>query len=166
MSNKKTLFIVRHAKSSWDYEGIADVDRPLKIRGISNAYEMARRLKIARNIPDTFISSPANRALHTAMIFIKVFELKYERLKIDKRLYSHGIDDILQLIKLQPDSVKKLMIFGHNPDFSDLASIFTKQNFIDLPTCGMVIFSFDTAKWENVNRENVISENLDFPKKE
>jgi phosphohistidine phosphatase SixA len=92
---KKELFIVRHAKSSWDLENISDIDRPLSLRGIRNAYEMARHLKIERNIPELFISSPANRALHTATIFLNVFELLFDKLKIDNRLYGLGVHDIL-----------------------------------------------------------------------
>ena len=70
----KVLYIVRHAKSSWDYDNMADVDRPLKVKGIKTAYEIARNIKLKNNLPDLIISSPANRALHTAMILARVFD--------------------------------------------------------------------------------------------
>ena len=41
----KTLYIVRHAKSSWEYEGIKDIDRPLKQRGINDAYLISNVLQ-------------------------------------------------------------------------------------------------------------------------
>ena len=65
----KTLYIVRHAKSSWEYEGIKDIDRPLNKRGINSAYLISSVLNKKVPCPDVFISSCANRALHTAMIF-------------------------------------------------------------------------------------------------
>jgi phosphohistidine phosphatase len=163
---KKELFIVRHAKSSWDLDNISDIDRPLSLRGIHNAYEMARRLKIERNIPELFITSPANRALHTAAIFINVFELPYDKLKIDTRIYGHGIQEILAIIKEQPPEVKKLIIFGHNPDFTELARIFTKKPIFEIPTCGVVLFTFNCSNWPEIGKETLVSEFIDSPKKE
>ena len=61
----KTLYIVRHAKSSWEYESIKDIDRPLKKRGINDAHLMSNLLVKKINRPDLLLSSSANRALHT-----------------------------------------------------------------------------------------------------
>ncbi len=166
MASKKTLYIVRHGKSAWDYENISDIDRPLKLRGIRNVYEMARRLKIDCKVPEVFISSPANRAFHTASIFINVYELSYSKLQVDKRLYGGGIDEIFNLIHSQPSSVSKLMIFGHNPDFSELTRTFAKKPFIELPTCGIAIFDFQCSDWKQIGKSNMKNEYYDFPKKE
>jgi phosphohistidine phosphatase len=166
MSSKKTLFIVRHAKSSWDLENISDIDRPLKLRGIRDAYEMARRVKIERQIPGLLISSQANRALHTANIFVRVFEINYDNLKIDERLYGTGVGVIRKIISEQPASVKRLMIFGHNPDFSELATVLTGDHYFEVPTCGIVKIDFDAADWASISHENMKSMSFDYPKKE
>lgn len=166
MSEKKELFIVRHGKSSWDMPDISDIDRPLKLRGIRNAYEMARRLKIERKVPDAFISSPANRALHTAIIFLNVFELPYSQLTIDEHLYGKGLKEIEDLIKNQPDDLNRLMIFGHNPDFTELARKYAKNTIFEMPTCSIAQICFECDKWSEIGRETVISEFLDFPGKE
>ena len=63
----KTLYIVRHAKSSWEYEGIKDIDRPLKKRGIDDAYLISTVLQKKVETPSVFVSSCANRALHTSI---------------------------------------------------------------------------------------------------
>lgn len=166
MSKEKVLFIVRHAKSSWDIENISDIDRPLKLRGIRDAYEMARRLKINRIYPQHFISSPANRALHTANIFMTIFEADYVNFHIDTRLYGQGKKAILQVIRSQPSSIENLIIFGHNPDFSEVVREFVKQSFFELPTCGVAIFKFNSETWEGVSKKNLKSEQFDYPKKE
>ncbi len=166
MSSKKKLYVIRHAKSAWDYENISDIDRPLKLRGIRNAYEMARRLKINRNIPNRFISSPANRALHTASIFINVFELSFENLQVDERLYGNGAESIIQLIRSQSADINKLAIFGHNPDFSQVAHTFAKNPIFELPTCGIAIFTFDCEVWKKISKSNQVAELFDFPNKE
>ena len=69
----KTVIMVRHAKSSWEEQGVSDFDRPLNNRGKRDAPEMAQRLK-KRNIPiDHFISSPAKRAKKTSELFAEEF---------------------------------------------------------------------------------------------
>ena len=82
----KTIYIVRHAKSSWEYEGIKDIDRPLKKRGINDAYLISNVLQKKIACPDVFVSSCANRALHTGMIFSYTFNYPLANLKISKSL--------------------------------------------------------------------------------
>ena len=165
MSVKRTLFIVRHAKSSWDLEGVSDIDRPLKLRGIRAAYEMARRIKIDLKTPELLISSPATRALHTAIIFQRVFEKKFKHFKIDERLYGTGVGAIKRLISEQPGEIKKLMIFGHNPDFSDLATMLSGNSFIELPTCGICRIDFEMDTWKEISAAKPKEAHVDFPKK-
>ena len=69
----KILFLVRHAKSSWDNEALPDFERPLNERGKKDAPKMATRLKDKNIIINAFISSPAKRAKKTAELFIKEF---------------------------------------------------------------------------------------------
>ncbi len=166
MPTKKVLYLVRHAKSAWDYENISDMDRPLKLKGIRNAYEMARQLKINRNIPEFFISSPANRALHTACIFMNVFEASFEKLTIEPILYGSRLEDILDLIKSQPINRRKIMIFGHNPDFTELARSFAKQPLLEIPSSGVVILTFEALSWSDISRDNLKNEIFSFPAKE
>jgi phosphohistidine phosphatase len=166
MSRSKILHIVRHAKSSWDYENISDLDRPLKIRGIVDAHEMARRVKIRNTLPSLMISSPANRALHTAMIFARVIELPFGQLHINPDIYSSDVDTLVLMIKRLDDKFHSVMIFGHNPEFSNLADFLVKDLVDDLPTCGIVRISFDTDKWKEVGKDRVTNVFFDYPKRE
>lgn len=166
MADKRILHIVRHAKSTWDYENISDIDRPLKLRGIRDAYDMARRLKINLRSPKRIICSPANRALHTASIFVRVFEKNYNMINIDARLYAQGYKKIMEVIQEQDDSFTEIMIFGHNPDFSDLAEQYSKENYIDMHTCGVVSLTFKADSWKDISKDALIAEEVDYPKKE
>lgn len=80
----KTIYIVRHAKSSWAYEGVEDIDRPLKERGINDAHLVSKLLAKKIEKPDVFISSVANRALHTSVIFCRNFNYPLSNLQIKK----------------------------------------------------------------------------------
>jgi phosphohistidine phosphatase len=99
----KTLYIVRHAKSSWEYDGIEDIDRPLKKRGIKDAYLMSKVLNEEINRPDVFLSSSANRALHTSVIFCNRFKYPLSNLKINKSLYSFSDGYLVKIIKALDD---------------------------------------------------------------
>ncbi len=166
MKRKKTLHIVRHAKSSWDYENITDSDRPLKLKGIKNSYEMARRMKIRNSLPEFIISSPANRALHTAIIFAKVIELPFSKLTVDSTLYGSDSSAILDLIKKTDNAIHSLMIFGHNPDFTNFANMFAGDNILEIPSSGVVSIAFNADQWTTISKDNVASLIIDFPKKD
>jgi phosphohistidine phosphatase len=164
MSEERTLFIIRHAKSSWDIDDISDIDRPLKLKGIRDAYDMARRIKINHDIPGLIISSPAIRSLHTADIFARVIEIKHSHFKIDERLYGSGIGVIKKILSEQDGSLKNIMIFGHNPDFSELVSVLSGNDFIEMPTCGVFRITFNAPDWKSISSENATSSQLDYPK--
>lgn len=166
MNKPKVLHIVRHAKSSWDFQNISDYDRPLKLRGIMNAYEMARRLKIRNTLPELIITSPANRALHTATIFARVIELPFGQFCIDADFYGADPENILNRIKELNDKIHSVMIFGHNPEFTNLANFLAKEPIGDIPTTGMVSVTFNTDKWKELNKDKVTEVIFDFPKKE
>ena len=95
----KTLYIVRHAKSSWTYEGIKDIDRPLKKRGINDAYLVSKVLQKKVDRPNLFVSSCANRALHTAVIFSYAFNFPLANLKVSKSLYSFSDGYLIKTVK-------------------------------------------------------------------
>ncbi|MBN2213325.1 MAG: histidine phosphatase family protein [Bacteroidales bacterium] len=166
MSISKILHIARHAKSSWDYEGVSDFDRPLKHRGINDAYEMARRMKIRNTLPELIMTSPANRALHTAMIFARVIELSYTELLINPDIYGSDAEGLYHIIKHLDDKYYSVMIFGHNPEFTGLANFLAGELINEVPTCGVVSIFFDTDKWQDISKDKVTNIDFDFPKKE
>jgi phosphohistidine phosphatase len=163
---QKVLYIVRHAKSSWDYDNIADVDRPLKVKGIKSAYEIARNIKLKDNLPELILSSPANRALHTAMIFTRVFDLPSRIVQIDEGLYESSVSHCISKIKETDDAVNTLMVFGHNPDFTDLVNQFLDESLTDLPTAGAVKLNFSSDSWKKIEKSTLSSHSFIFPVKE
>ncbi len=161
---QRTLFINRHAKSSWDDPGLDDIDRPLAPRGIKNACEMAKRMKKRGDKPGMIISSPADRALHTAVIFARELMVPFDEFRIMEDLYMGGEESVLDIIYGVDNRVSSLMIFGHNPDFTHLANYFLHDPVNNIPTCGLVGLSFDSEEWEDIHRSNVTDSFFDFPK--
>ncbi len=161
----KSLHIVRHGKSSWDFEGISDIDRPLSPRGINNAYLMAKKLSDRKVVPDQFITSPANRALYTSIIFARILKFPYEKIKIDDRIYMGYTDDLIGLIRGQKPSLSHILIFGHNPAFTSLANHLMDHYLDNIPTAGMISLSYEIDSWEEVGRAKPVEDFFDYPKR-
>jgi len=160
----KRLFIVRHGKSTWDYNSVKDIDRPLKDRGIADGYKMAAHLKKRGLVPEKIISSTGIRALHSAIIFLREFSLHKSALSVDQDLYLAHHEEILDVIYPVSDEVVSLMIFGHNPGFTDLANYLSHLNLHNVPTTRVVVLDFEVDKWTEISRDNLANAYFDFPK--
>ena len=161
---KRQLFIIRHGKSSWE-SIVNDIDRPLTERGVNNSYEMALRLKKAGQIPQLIYSSPAARALHTAVIMFKTWDLPDYNLHISNQLYLPELNDIEELIYEIPDEVSSAAIFGHNPGFTEFANRFLPSPLENLPTAGVAIIDLELDSWTELFRGKITGTSVDFPKK-
>jgi bisphosphoglycerate-dependent phosphoglycerate mutase len=105
----KTLFLIRHAKSSWDDTALPDKDRPLNDRGKRDAPKMGKRLAKRDVKPDLILSSPAKRALTTAEIIAKKLDYKLKDIVVDDRLYAGAVHDLLNVIHKLGDKPKRVI---------------------------------------------------------
>ncbi|MCF8225457.1 MAG: histidine phosphatase family protein [Bacteroidales bacterium] len=161
---QRKLFIVRHGKSSWE-SIVNDIDRPLTERGVKNSYEIANRLKNKGLIPESIFSSPAARALHTAIIMSQVWELDEQNIFIRNQLYLPDIEDITEMIFEIPDRFSSVAIYGHNPGFTYFSNIFMKDKLEKLPTAGTLVITFELDSWNNISNGKVIDTCFDSPKR-
>lgn len=164
MENYKDLYIVRHGKAVSDYFRISDIDRPLKEKGIVDSINMANRLLSKNIIPEKVISSSAVRAFHSASIYCKTFEISIEKIQIVDNFYLSGTSTFLEEISNTNNDIKSLIIFGHNPGFTDLANYFLSNSIDNIPTSGIVGIRFNTNTWSKISQETVESSFLDYPK--
>jgi phosphohistidine phosphatase len=161
----RRLYIIRHAKSSWDYEGLADIHRPLSERGIRNASTMAKRLLDLGMIPELLLSSPATRALNTAMIMSRVWNLQPAALQIHDALYEAYPGDMDRILSVVSPKVKELAIFGHNPTFTMYSNYFLGERLDNLPTAGVTVVSLESEDWSGLDPSMVTETYVDYPKR-
>ena len=160
----KTLFLVRHAKSSWDNAALPDKERPLNDRGRRDAPKMGERLAKRDVKPDLILSSPAVRALSTAQIVAEKLDYRRKDIVVTERLYAAEVDDLLDVIRQLGDELKCVMLFGHNPEFTELAHRLSGE--IDhMPTCAVAEFTFDAKSWSRIDTIKPTEVLLDSPKK-
>ncbi|HNU42759.1 MAG TPA: histidine phosphatase family protein, partial [Cyclobacteriaceae bacterium] len=138
----KKLYLIRHAKSSWDHPDLRDFDRPLNKRGQKDAPRMGKRLKEKRITPDVMLSSPAERALATCQAIARVLGFDNAKIKTNQKLYhasEDGILDVIRNLKDSPrDSEEVVLLFGHNPGLTEFANVLLNQTIDNIPTCGVV----------------------------
>lgn len=160
----KTLYIVRHAKSSWDFPDLKDAERPLIEKGINKTKKMLLELIEKNVVVDVIVSSHAKRAHETAKLIAKGINYPVEKIEISQHIYQVNRDDIFNILFSQNDSIDSLMIVGHNPTLTQFANLFLEEKIELLPTSGIVSISFETDKWIEVIKAKHKTNFIIFPK--
>jgi phosphohistidine phosphatase len=146
----KKLLIMRHAKSSWKEADVADHERPLKKRGMKDAATIGKILKNKELTPNKMISSSAVRAADTAAIVADKSGYKKE-IEFTDKLYMAESGAILELIHSQPDSIKVLMVIGHNPGMEALVQVLSRE-VESLSTASVAYFQADIKSWKDLKQ--------------
>ena len=164
----KTLYVIRHAKSSWADPDQADIERSLNERGKRDAPRMGRRLKEKDIHPQVMLSSPARRAYSTAKRIADVLDFPKEKIKTDRILYHADEETLLSVVQTLNDKCENAFIFGHNPGITEFVnSLADKEIYIDnVPTCGIAAFQILIDSWKDVTWRSGTLLFFDFPKKE
>lgn len=115
----KTIYFLRHAKSDWSDFSVPDYQRPLNDRGRRACKKIGRTLQRLSVEPQMVLCSTAARAEETLDRVMEAGDLDWQ-VTPENGLYGAGADRILSLVRQQPDSLKSLMLVGHNPGFQDL----------------------------------------------
>lgn len=159
----KLLFLVRHAKSSWDDPTLDDHERPLNDRGMKNAPEMVHRLNAWQTGPQLIVSSSALRAAQTAYVFSKGLACR-PKLETRPELYTDSAFELLDIIKNSIAQVDRLMVVCHNPAINDLVNMLG-LSIDNIPTCGVVVFGFEVDCWQAIVSEQAATIYYDYPKR-
>jgi phosphohistidine phosphatase len=146
----KTIYLVRHAKSSWEEPGLADEARPLLPIGIAKTQKVIQYLYDHKIKVDRILSSPAVRALETAKLIAQGIGYPPDEIIVDRNIYDGHFDPVMDTICSMPDHFHSLMIFGHNPSITDLAAYLVQSEIEDMPTSAVVCLNFKTDSWKKI----------------
>lgn len=145
----KTLYMVRHAKSSWKHD-VIDHQRPLKTRGNNDSKLVSEKIKAEINPPQKIISSDANRALSTARYFKEALNVADKDFTTNHDLYDFSGQNVMRIIKELDDSLDTVMVVGHNHAFTSIANMLGNKYIDNLPTSGFVMIEFDIDSWSKI----------------
>ncbi len=137
----KKIHIIRHAKSSWEDQSLADIERPLNPRGLKIAPFMAQHIYDAGCRFEHLFCSPAVRTQSTiGLIAENLKEIRTINIqwKTEKALYTFDSRDLHEWFKSLDDSMNEVVIVGHNPALTDFCNEISNSNLENIPTCGYV----------------------------
>ena len=159
----KTLYLARHAKSSWKHPELSDIERPLNKRGKRDAPIIGNLLKEKGVKPDKLISSHAVRAQKTAVVIADIIGYPKNKISIDENIYEASSTELINIIQSFDDIYNSVMMFGHNPGFT-MVNNFLTDSFIDnIPTCGVVGIRFNSS-WKKIENTSGKAFFLIYPK--
>jgi phosphohistidine phosphatase len=144
----RTLMIMRHGKSSWRDDSLADIDRPLKARGKCDARRMGTALRARGLAPQLVLCSPARRARATAKRVCRACDCGAP-LNIVPALYPGDSWEIWHALAALPDDLRTVLVVGHNPGLEDLVSALTGQ-VVPLPTAALAVIEVPADRWADL----------------
>jgi len=147
----KTLYLVRHAKSSWEFD-LEDHKRPLNERGLTDAPKMGAYIREKISLPQRIVSSDAVRAKTTALLYLKELGIPEERLELSHELYDFNGTGLDNFIRSCNDEVDRLMLFGHNNALTYWVNQYGSKAIDNVATAAFTMITFDVDRWEAIDR--------------
>ena len=152
----KTIFLLRHAKSSWDDESLPDHDRPLSARGRAAAPRIGAYMRGAGCLPDLVLCSTATRTRLTLHAVLSELEVE-PAIEFLEDLYLASPGEMLDLVRSVPDTVEALLLVGHNPGTGMLAGALSGGGLPEkmslmrakFPTTGLAIIELSVNRWKD-----------------
>ena len=151
----KKLIFVRHSKAEEPTFAISDFERSLTTKGKSTANAMSLRLKEKEKTTGVIMTSPAFRAIETALIFAGVFRIPAEEILIAGNIYyKFDLNTLHEELSRIREEVDTVTLFGHNPSFTELADILSREGCNFISKCGIVGISFKVSTWSELTRNS------------
>lgn len=149
----KKLIFVRHGKAEDDAPEISDFERSLTLRGKLISRLMAHRFKAKEKTRLTLITSPAFRALETALIFAGELGISAERIIMSSYIYQGiSLENLPEILASTAEDAETVVLFGHNPTFSDISNSLSKEGCEDMPKSAVICLSFSVSTWSEITR--------------
>lgn len=147
----KHLFLIRHAKSSWDNDNLSDKDRPLNPRGEQQLAPLGRALLRYRATAGEIHASPALRAQQTLKGILPP-SIDEAQIYTNPELYTFDYRRLLQWLQNSDDQVQTLAIVGHNPALMELAATLVPHAPFELPTASFIHIRLPIKHWRKLGK--------------
>lgn len=149
----KKLIFVRHGKAEDGSSEISDFERSLTLKGKVISRLMAHKLKDKEKSPGIIITSPAFRALETALIFAGEFGINTDDVILNSNIYyKMSLQNLPLVFSIINEDTETVTLFGHNPSFSQIANSLSKEGCDSVPKNGIICISFNIMTWSEIGR--------------
>jgi phosphohistidine phosphatase len=144
----KTLWLLRHAKSSWDDPTLSDHERPLAPRGHKAGKRIRHWATENRLRPDLVLCSTAARAQATLELVLRGLGKPEVLFEVD--LYHASADFLLDRVRGLDSEVGSVLLIGHNPGMHDLADLLAPPGPEAFPTAALAELRLEVEAWHDV----------------
>jgi phosphohistidine phosphatase len=158
----KIVWLLRHAKSSWENAALSDHDRPLAPRGHKAGTRLRRFASDNGVRPELVLCSTALRARATLDLVRP--GLGTPRVELDGSIYLASPDTLLRLLRLLEPTVACVMLVGHNPGLHELACLLAPPGPEALPTGALVEMHLEIDDWPSAKPGCATLERLVLPR--
>jgi phosphohistidine phosphatase len=164
-----TLYLLRHAKSSWSDPTLPDEERPLAPRGRRDAKRVAEHLVQLGIEPGLVLCSSAERTRQTLELVRPALGATTS-VVLEAELYAAGADTLLAHLRAVPDRVASVLLIGHNPGLQDLALLLASAGAelsrleSKFPTAALAILALPTANWRELSRADAVLDAFVVPR--
>lgn len=162
----KTLYLMRHAKSSWDDLNLSDFERPLNARGNRDAPVMAERMAAKSPQPQLVYASTAERVRQTILQVARAMAYPEADIVWKREIYEGGVEVVMGLLESTDDSIETVMVAGHNPTMSWCVSHWSNGFGHHFPTAGIACLRVQADSWADVAASPGELVEFDYPKKD
>jgi phosphohistidine phosphatase len=150
----KKLIFVRHGKAEDPSSGISDFERSLTLKGKIISRMMGKKLRGIEKSPVKIISSPAFRAMETALIFALEFGIDPDKILINSNIYyKMNLRSLPEVISAAGDNCETIILFGHNPSFTELVSGLCREGCDFMAKTSIAAISFDILTWPEIRQK-------------
>ncbi|HVN57177.1 MAG TPA: histidine phosphatase family protein [Bacteroidales bacterium] len=162
----KRIILMRHGQAEEGADGIPDFERSLTTKGKNISRFMARKLRERISNPGILITSPAFRAFETALVFAGEYGIKPEEIILKSQIYSRfNHEVVMEILKGIGEETETVTFFGHNPNFSSLASYYARGQADSIAKSGIVSITFNIMIWSDIRPSSGTIELSFEPKK-
>jgi len=163
---ERTLYLIRHAKSSHLDTSATDFERHLSKKGKQASNLMGEKLMQRGLIPDRIVISPSKRTKSTAKRIARALNFEKDSIVHDSTLYRCKTQELITAIRGLDARYKDVIIVGHNPSTIQAANHFQKDTiFTSVPTTGIIAIKFQADSWENLGHKQGKFMFFDYPKR-
>jgi phosphohistidine phosphatase len=156
-----TLYLLRHAKSSWADQTLADRERPLARRGRRDAKRIAKHLVRLEIAPELVLCSSAERTRET-LALVEPALAATSTVSVEGELYAASADQLLERIRTVPEAVASVMVIGHNPGLQDLALLLASAGAelgrleVKMPTAALATLTLANTTWRQLSEGEAV----------
>ena len=148
----KTIYLIRHAKSSWENHNLSDFERPLNKRGMNDTEKIGQKLNQLNFNPEKIIASTSARTTATIQLLCEHTNYNFKNVAFNSTLYHPSRENFMQILEDLPDELESVALVSHNYGISEFADYLT-ENFMEaMPTCAVVCIELEIDSWKEIVR--------------